>query len=481
MNFAQKNKFDLFDILCNYSYNSKCFSNTKGKGRIFASAKPDKFICNKRQTNYCYGQEKAVISFLLLPAIKKEIKMINESCAASVKHISRVMLSAVIVFILMVCVFTVNAFAGEADRYNVVISDNGYEYTIATKETEPIEILNEASIKLGAKDKLNIASFNAGIGGKIIISRFNEIYIKFNNVVKHYEVYSGTVGMALDEAGVYREGMVVNYDEDTPIKNGMVITVDSPKIITINADGKVYNIGTANSTVGELIAEAGITLGDNDYTQPAADAAAEDGMEINVFRVEIKTVTKEEKIAHETEIIKDNNLDKGKTKIETKGEDGKRSATYRITYVNGAESEKKEVASTVLKEPVTEVKRIGTKTVVIKNNGVDKYNDKEVGSVINGSYTYYCSCSICCGKNTGITASGNKVQNGMENPYYVACNWLPLGSIIEVDGVTYTVADRGGSDLSRTGRIDIFTPDGHDAAKKYGRGSASIKILRLGW
>ena len=66
--------------------------------------------------------------------------MINESCAATVKHISRVMLSAVIAFILMVCAFTVNAFAGEADRYNVVISDNGYEYTIATKETEPIEI-----------------------------------------------------------------------------------------------------------------------------------------------------------------------------------------------------------------------------------------------------------------------------------------------------------------------------------------------------
>ncbi len=261
----------------------------------------------------------------------------------------------------------------------------------------------------------------------------------------------------------------------------MVITVDSPKIITIYADGKTYNMGTANSTVGELLAEAGITLEDNDYTQPAADAAAEDGMEIHVFRVEIKTVTKEEKIAHETKIIKDNSMDKGKTKIETKGEDGVRSATYRITYVNGAENEKREVASTVLKEPVTEVKRVGTKVVQIKDNGVEKYNDKEVGTVINGSYTYYCSCSICCGKNTGITASGNKVQNGMENPYYVACNWLPLGSIIEVDGVTYTVADRGGSGLSKTGRIDIFTPDGHEAAKKYGRGSASIKILRLGW
>ncbi len=204
-------------------------------------------------------------------------------------------------------------------------------------------------------------------------------------------------------------------------------------------------------------------------------------MEINVYRVEIKTVTKNEKIAHKTNTIKDSSLEKGKTKIETKGEDGERSVTYRITYINGAQSEKREVASTVIKESVTEVKRVGTKAVIIENNGVEKHNGIAVGSVISGSYTHYCACEICCGKSNGITASGKKLTNGMDNPYYVACNWLPLGSIIEVSGVTYTVVDRGGSGLSRTGRIDIYTPEGHDAAKKNGRGSASIKILRLGW
>ncbi len=407
--------------------------------------------------------------------------MINESSVASIKHISRVLLATVIAFILMVCIFTVTAFAGEAGHYNVVINDNGYEYTIATKETEPIEILNEANIKLGSHDKLNIASFNSGIGGTIHISRLNRIYIKFNNTVKSYDVYARTVGVALDESGVYKDGLIVNYDNDTPIQDGMVITVDSPKIVTINADGKTYNIGTVNSSVADLIADAGITLGDNDYTEPTLDTLARDGMEINVYRVEIKTVTKNEKIAHKTNTIKDSSLEKGKTKIETKGEDGERSVTYRITYINGAQSEKREVASTVIKESVTEVKRVGTKAVIIENNGVEKHNGIAVGSVISGSYTHYCACEICCGKSNGITASGKKLTNGMDNPYYVACNWLPLGSIIEVSGVTYTVVDRGGSGLSRTGRIDIYTPEGHDAAKKNGRGSASIKILRLGW
>ena len=53
--------------------------------------------------------------------------------------------------------------------------------------------------------------------------------------------------------------------------------------------------------------------------------------------------------------------------------------------------------------------------------------------------------------------------------------------VIEVDGVQYTVADRGGSGLSKAGKIDIFTPEGHAACLKKGIGSCTIKIVRLGW
>ena len=407
--------------------------------------------------------------------------MINESNVASAKHISRALLATVIAFILIVCVFTISAFAGEAGQYNVIINDNGYEYTITTGETEPIEILNDENITLGSNDKLNIAAFSAGIGGKIVIDRLNTINIKFNNTIKTYDVYADTVGEAFTEVGVHTEGLAVNYDDDMPIKNGMVITVDSPKIVTIHVDSDTYSIGVIDGTVADVLNEAGVTLGENDYTEPTADAIVADGMEINVFRVEFKTVTKNEKIAHNTKKTEDSSLEKGKTKVEVKGEDGERSVTYRITYVNGRESEKTEVTSTIIKEAVTEVQRVGTKVVVVESNNVDSYNGYHVGSVINGSYTHYCACEICCGKSNGITSSGKKVSNGMENPYYVACNWLPLGSIIEVDGVNYTVVDRGGSSLSRKGRIDIFTPEGHSTAKKKGTGSCTIKIVRLGW
>lgn len=57
--------------------------------------------------------------------------------------------------------------------------------------------------------------------------------------------------------------------------------------------------------------------------------------------------------------------------------------------------------------------------------------------------TYYCSCVKCCGKSDGITASGKKVQEGLT----VACNSLPLGTKISINGHIYEVQDRGRNEV----------------------------------
>lgn len=87
-----------------------------------------------------------------------------------------------------------------------------------------------------------------------------------------------------------------------------------------------------------------------------------------------------------------------------------------------------------------------------------------MGQSISGRYTHYCACAVCNGNSRGITTSGRRIYNGMSNPHYVACNWLPLGSVISVNGTNYTVVDRGGSGLSSQGRIDIFTLEGTQPA-----------------
>lgn len=77
--------------------------------------------------------------------------------------------------------------------------------------------------------------------------------------------------------------------------------------------------------------------------------------------------------------------------------------------------------------------------------------NKSSNSSYLGKYklTYYCSCSKCCGKSDGITASGKKAQEGIT----VASNSLPLGTKISINGHIYTVQDRGGM---ASNVIDVF-------------------------
>ncbi len=407
--------------------------------------------------------------------------MINESHAASVKHISRFMAAAVIAFLLIICVFATSAFAGMATEYNVVIDDNGMQYTVTTNETEPTEILNEANITLGSNDRLNIAGFTAGDGGTIVIDRLNTVNIQYSGTINAYNVYADTVGEAFAELKMNISGCKLNYDVDAAVENGMVITVEAPLTVTVNADGNTYELNTANGTVADVISLAGITLGDADYCEPSVDTAVENGMEITVFRTVIKTETVSETIKYSTETKNDGSMTVGETKVETAGQNGEKKVTYQVTYVNGEETSRLELTSVTVKEPVTEVKYVGTAAADFELNGVQSKNGYSVGQTISGKYTHYCPCAKCCGKDTGNTASGKKVYVGMPEPYYVACNWLPLGSVIDVDGQTYTVVDRGGSGLSKTGRIDIFTPGGHTAALNGGTGHCTITILRLGW
>lgn len=80
--------------------------------------------------------------------------------------------------------------------------------------------------------------------------------------------------------------------------------------------------------------------------------------------------------------------------------------------------------------------------------------EQEPGYTVSAVLTYY-DASV-----GSMTADGTHIYAGMDDPYIIACNWLPLGTVIEIDGVQYTVRDRGGAGLSVYGRIDVFLPDG---------------------
>ena len=410
--------------------------------------------------------------------------MTNQSRAAGRKAL-KIILATVMALLVITGFFAITAFAGSYNGYTVTICDNLNEYTITTEETEPIKVLKSAGITLGTNDKLSLADFRQGVGGSIKITRYSTINVKIDETVQTYSVYSATVGDALAEIGAeLGEQDEINYELSHAVDDGMVIVIKPAFPVVLNADGTSQKFAVVRGTVGDILATAGITLGAEDYTAPETTATLEPGMDISVYRVSYAEEVKEEAVKYSTTEVKDDTLYQGTSKVETKGVNGTKNVTYKVKYVNGTEESREKLSETVTKEPVTEVKHVGTKKSAgadVTSNGVTSRGGYTVGQVISGRYTHYCACATCNGNGRGVTSSGKRISNGMANPYYVACNWLPLGSVISVDGTNYTVVDRGGSGLSKVGRIDIFTPEGHAACYRYGTGPCTITIVRLGW
>ncbi|MEU5783593.1 G5 domain-containing protein [Micromonospora lupini] len=77
--------------------------------------------------------------------------------------------------------------------------------------------------------------------------------------------------------------------------------------------------------------------------------------------VRVTTVTERAAIRHGERTVKDASLAEGKRVVRTRGVDGVRTLTYRVTTTDGVQTGKKLVTSTVTKKPVTEVVAVGTK------------------------------------------------------------------------------------------------------------------------
>lgn len=104
-----------------------------------------------------------------------------------------------------------------------------------------------------------------------------------------------------------------------------------------------------------------------------------------------------------------------------------------------------------------------------------------ISNAVKIEMTAYCSCAYCCGKETGITASGTRVRIGtIAAPKTIALGtnvYIPDLEWYKSDGI-FTVEDRGGAIVAKadgTLILDVWFPD-HQTALKFGRRSSIMYI-----
>jgi uncharacterized protein YabE (DUF348 family) len=165
-----------------------------------------------------------------------------------------------------------------------------------------------------------------------------------------------TVGEVLSNNQIDTNDYSVDQPLDASIRDVDTITLKKMASGNITTDGHnvIYESGAA--TVGDLLAENGITLGENDYVTPSADTAlTSDVQEIKVDRVEVVEETRDEEIPFEIQNTEDKSLPAATTQISTPGQNGMKSVTEKVRYLNGERVDSEVVSETVTTEPVAQV------------------------------------------------------------------------------------------------------------------------------
>ena len=184
-----------------------------------------------------------------------------------------------------------------------------------------------------------------------------------------------------------------------------------------------------------------------------------------------KIVVEQVEIPYET-ITKDVSNGSGNTqnRVLQQGQNGLKEITYRIKYKNDIEIEKTEISSVTIKEPVDKIIQVSTKQTS-RSSSVSRTSSTTASS---GKYkiTAYCPCMKCCGKTNGITAMGTKAT---ANHTVAPSSQFAFGTKLKINGIVYTVEDRGGAIYGN--RIDIYM-NSHAEALAWGVRYLDVEVVQ---
>jgi resuscitation-promoting factor RpfB len=199
-------------------------------------------------------------------------------------------------------------------------------------------------------------------GDNVIVKYARNLTLTVDGKTRTVTTTETTVDGALLALGLRGEDARLSVSRSQTIgRQGLTLTVVTPKSVTVTADGKTTTKTITAATVGEALRQLGVTLGKADKVNPPATAQLTSGIRIAVERFTTKDVKRTEAIGYATTKKPSADLYADQTKVATKGAAGVRTITERRTLKDGKVVSTTQVSSVVTKQPVNAVVLVGTK------------------------------------------------------------------------------------------------------------------------
>jgi uncharacterized protein YabE (DUF348 family) len=372
----------------------------------------------------------------------------------------------------LVFVAALGIFMYEGTKKTVALTLDGQERVIKTHANTIQELFNDLDISLRSEDYLSLAADTKVQNNLAIVWKpAKQVEVIQDQEKKTYWTAADTVKDFLKEQNiVLNEHDQLNLNPDAKLKKDMKIAIQRAFPLKLVVGGKEQDVWSTSTTVADFLSQQGITLNKLDRVEPELKQTVTKDAVINVIRVEKVTDVVEEPIKYAVITKNDKNLEKGKQKVVSEGQEGLLSKSYEVVLENGKEVSRKLVSEKKMKEKQDKVVAMGTKVLVAQ---VSRGSSEPAGREFYVTSTAYtASCNGC----SGFTATGiNLRANPNIKVIAVDPSVIPLGTKVWVEGYGYAIAADKGSAV-KGHKIDVFVPTKSEAYR-WGRKRVKIKIL----
>ncbi len=258
---------------------------------------------------------------------------------------------------------TVGGGTAIAQHKTVTVDVDGDLIRVGTMSSSVDGALAAAGYSVGEHDAVAPAvDSDLHDGDTVVLRRGREVALTVDGQERSVWTTALTVDEALNQFRLAGDVHVsASRSQRLPLEGADLDVLNPRTVRLIDGAGAPSDVRLAAPTVGEFLAAHGTPLEQADTVVPAADTPLAENMEITVTRGRVETRTFTESVAPPEQRIEDPTMNMSRSVVENPGSPGVADVTYEISTINGVESGRKPVGSTVTVPAQPRVVRVGAK------------------------------------------------------------------------------------------------------------------------
>jgi uncharacterized protein YabE (DUF348 family) len=301
---------------------------------------------------------------------------------------------------------------------------DGAEFSTLSTELDPDQILREFNIELGEHDRLLLAGSPVSLGDILPHSSLIALEVRRAHLLSvldgaetsQFLTSALTIGEALSEAGVtLLLADRVQPDVDSKINADTSVKITRALPLEIIMGDERVELFSAATTVGEALAEVGISLQGLDFSEPSEQKEITSDRSIRVIRVQETVQLQTQTVPFTIEWQPDPETEIDGRSVIQLGQNGLRASSVRVRYEDGEEVSRVEESERLLSEPITQISGYGTQ-IVVRTAIVDGV-EIEYWRALELFATSYSPCRSGVEACYYYTALGDEVKQGIAAVY----------------------------------------------------------------